>query len=248
MQAYLSVSESDPFDILAAMSTKGERIKQVRRKLQLTQEGFASFLGGVSRGAVGNWERDQGIKEENLELISAKTGVSFEWLALNRGTMDPSNALRPAAAPNANRAVSIPDLRIYGGLGGGGALTVIANEDGAPIDPDQLRGYWTFPEYMTRAFQSLDGIYAWEVRGDSMEPTLPGGSVVFVDTKQNSLPPDDIYALDHGDGLMVKRLKLIPRSNLVSVISDNGNYSPDKLKREHVQVFGRVIGWFQWRG
>jgi transcriptional regulator with XRE-family HTH domain len=245
-QAFLSVYESDPFDILGVMSKKGDRIRQVRRKLQLTQAEFAEFLGGVSRGAVGNWERDQGIKEENLELICAKTGVSFEWLAMNRGKMDP--ALSPPTEVKINRPVRVPDLRIFGGLGGGGALTIVAGDEGTPVDPEQLRGYWTFPEYMVRAFRSLDGIYAWEVRGDSMEPTLPGGSVVFVDTSQSTLPPDDIYAIDYGDGLMVKRLKLVPRTELVTVISDNGNYSTDDLKREHVQVFGRIIGWFQWRG
>jgi len=229
------------------MSTKGERIKRVRQKLQLTQTEFATFLGGVSRGAVGNWERDQGIKEENLELISLKTGVSFEWLATGRGTMDPGNELQPPAESNANRNIRVPDLHIFGGLGGGGAIAVVAKDDGTPIDTEQLRGYWTFPEYMVRAFRSLEGIYAWEVRGDSMEPTLPGGSVVFVDTGQSAPPPDDIYAIDYGDGLMVKRLKLIPRTDMVSVISDNEKYSPDNLKREHVQVFGRVIGWFQWR-
>ncbi|WP_127524657.1 S24 family peptidase [Mesorhizobium sp. Z1-4] len=240
--------ESASFVIVAAMSTKGARIKEVRDKLQLTQEGFARLLGGITRGAVGNWERDQGIKEENLELISARTGISYEWLATGRGSMDPNDIVQPAAKSASSGSVRIPDLNIFGGLGGGGALAIVQGNDGLPLDPDDLRGYWTFPEYLVRAFGSLSGIYAWEVRGDSMEPTLAGGSVVFVDTRQNKLPPNDIYAIDYGDGLMVKRLKLVPRSDLVSVISDNDRYAPDNLPRDDVQVFGRVIGWFQWRG
>lgn len=247
-QVSLSVIESRPFAILRPMSTKGERIRNVRRKLQLTQEEFAKMLGGVTRGAVGNWERDQGIKEENLELIAARTGVSFEWLALDRGAMNPSGDIPPAPEASAFRAVRVPDLDIFGGLGGGGVLTVLTDEAGDLTNPDQLRGYWTFPEYMVRSFRSLAGIYAWQVRGDSMEPTLPGGSVVFVDTNQSKLPPNDIYAIDYGDGLMVKRLKLIPRSELVAVISDNSRYPTDELPRNEVIVFGRVIGWFQWRG
>lgn len=245
-QAYLSVIESTSFGIVPPMSSKGMRIKQVRDKLQMTQEQFAKLLGGPSRGAVGNWERDQGIKEENLELIALKTGVSYEWLGTGRGSMDPAGSLESAAA--SSRVIRIPDLNIFGGLGGGGALAVMADERGVPLDPEQLRGYWTFPEYMVRSFGQLDSIYAWEVRGDSMEPTLPGGSVVFVDVRQSAPPPDDIYAIDFGDGLMVKRLKLVPRSGLVSVISDNVKYGTDELPREEVRVFGRVIGWFQWRG
>lgn len=227
--------------------SKGRRIQQVRQKLQLTQDQFAKLLGGVTRGAVGNWERDQGIKEENLEAISQKTGVSFEWLATGRGDMDPSRNVGPIPKPS--NMVRIPDLNLFGALGGGGLLEVIsATDSGMPTDPDQLRGFWTFPEYMVTAFRSARGIYAWEVRGDSMEPTLAGGSVVFVDTEQNLLPPDDIYALDAGDGLVVKRLKLVPRSPHIDVISDNKErYPVDRLLREEVRVYGRIIGWFQWR-
>lgn len=227
--------------------SKGRRIQQVRQKLQLTQDQFAKLLGGVTRGAVGNWERDQGIKEENLEAISKTTGVSFEWLATGRGDMDPSQNVAPIPKPS--NMVRIPDLNLFGALGGGGLLEVISAVDsGMPTDPDQLRGFWTFPEYMVRAFRNVRGIYAWEVRGDSMEPTLAGGSVVFVDTEQNLLPPDDIYALDAGDGLVVKRLKLVPRSPHIDVISDNKErYPVDRLLREEVRVYGRIIGWFQWR-
>lgn len=247
LQAYLSVRESSPFAIFPVMSTKGARIRQVRKKLQLSQEEFAGLLGGITRGAVGNWERDQGIKEENVELISEKTGVSFEWLATGRGDMDPS--LNTAPIPRPALMVRIPDLNLFGALGGGGLLEVIsATDSGMPTDPDQLRGYWTFPEYVVRAFRNVRGIYAWEVRGDSMEPTLFGGSVVFVDTSQNVLPPDDIYALDAGDGLVVKRLKLVPRSPHIDVISDNKeSYPVDRLLRDDVRVYGRIIGWFQWR-
>lgn len=240
--------ERETFAIVTRMTTKGARIKQVREKLQLTQDAFARMLEGVTRGAVGNWERDQGIKEENIELIAERTGVSFEWLATGRGSMDPHDVVVPAPQSAAYRSVRVPDLNIFGGLGGGGALAIIQGENGTPIDPEDLRGYWTFPEYMVRAFGALSGIYAWEVRGDSMEPTLAGGSVVFVDTNQNILPPNDIYAIDYGDGLMVKRLKLVPRSDRVSIISDNERYGSDDLPRSDVHVWGRVVGWFQWRG
>lgn len=239
--------ESESFDILQPMSTKGARIKQIRDKMQLTQQAFAGILG-VSRGAVGNWERDQGIKEENIELISEKTGVSYEWLATGRGSMDPNEVVAPPADAAVMRQFRIPDLAIFGGMGGGGALSVLGSEKGVPLNPDDLRGYWTFPEYMVRSFRTLEGIYAWEVRGDSMNPTLAPGSVVFVDTHQSKLPPDDIYAIDYGDGLVVKSLQLVGGTDKALVISDNPKYPPFEVSRETVMVYGRVIGWFQWRG
>lgn len=229
-----------------AMDKKGDRVRHLRKKMALTQEAFADVLG-VSRGAVSNWERDEGIKQGNLELIAEKTGVSYEWLSTGRGTMDPSDNL--THIPRPTNLVRIPDLNIFGGLGGGGLQEVTVGSNGLPTDPDQLRGYWTFPDYMVRAFRNAEGIYAWEVRGDSMWPTLPGGSVVFVDTRQRVLPPDDIYACNAGDGLVVKRLHLVLRSPDIDVISDNKDrYPVDRVRREQVEIYGRIIGWFQWRG
>lgn len=83
-----------------------------------------------------------------------------------------------------------------------------------------------------------------------MEPTLAKGSTVFVDTGHTHPNPEDIYACDFGDGLVIKRLKLIPRSEHILIISDNHERygDPDELRREDVVVYGRVVAWFQWRG
>lgn len=129
-QASLSENERFPFDIIGGMSTKGSRIKAVRNGLRLTQDQFAEFLGEVSRGAVGNWERDQGIKQENLELISGKTGVSLEWLATGRGSMDPTEALAAASTSTSPHMVRVPDLNIFGGMGGGGMMEFLADPTG----------------------------------------------------------------------------------------------------------------------
>lgn len=231
---------------------RGARIKRVRLDIlgYKSQEQFAQWIGGVSRGAVGNWELGKDVGLDNLKAIASKAGVSLDWLAYGAGDA-PDRTFRKAEAAQMPEPdlVRIPDLAIFGGMGGGGELDVYTDADsGQIIDPEQVRGYWSLPDYMVRGLGQLQHIYAWEVRGDSMEPTIPGGSVVFVDTKQNQLPPDDIYAINYGDGLMVKRLKLVPRSEMVSVISDNERYGADDLPRTEVHVWGRIVGWFQWRG
>lgn len=66
------------------MKTIGERIQYVRKLAGLTQAEFAQRLT-VSRGAVGNWERDQGITLENLSSIARTFGISFNWLATSTG-------------------------------------------------------------------------------------------------------------------------------------------------------------------
>lgn len=202
-----------------------------------TQPRIAEYCG-VSQSTVSRWIKGNDPEGPNRDRL----------LQLYREVISED---APAPIVSGKRSggetVRIPDLAIFGGLGGGGMLEVMADDSGALLDPDQLRGYWSFPDYMVAAFRNLRHIYAWEVRGDSMEPTLAGGSVVFVDMSQDRLPPDDIYAIDYGDGLMVKRLKLIPRSDKVAVISDNERYGTDELLRDEVRVYGRIVGWFQWR-
>lgn len=192
---------------------------------------------GVSQSTVGRWLTGKDPEGPNRDKLAQ----------LYREVIAADVPLPERPAAGTDTMVRIPDLAIFGGLGGGGMLEVMTDQSGTLLDSDQLRGYWTFPDYMVSAFRNLRRIYAWEVRGDSMEPTLAGGSVVFVDMSQNRLPPDDIYAIDYGDGLMVKRLKLIPRSDRVAVISDNERYGTDELLRDEVRVYGRIVGWFQWR-
>ena len=67
------------------MGNIGDRIRAVRKERRLSQEKFSEKLE-VSRGAVGNWERGEGIKRENLVRISKVFGVSLEWLAGDENT------------------------------------------------------------------------------------------------------------------------------------------------------------------
>lgn len=63
-----------------------ERMKWLRKDhLKLTQEQVATRLGDITRGAVGNWERGEGIKRANVLRFAETFGVSFDWLVTGRG-------------------------------------------------------------------------------------------------------------------------------------------------------------------
>jgi phage repressor protein C with HTH and peptisase S24 domain len=178
----------------------------------------ASKAAGLSADAIRNLKRavatdaKRGVSLTTIAALAPVLGTSAAWLSDGA----PQDAAPRTVAAPATRITSIPDLAIHAGMGGGGLLEVLTDGDGVPTDPDQVRGYWEFPDYMLRRFGDLKNVYAWEARGDSMEPTLPGGSVVFVDISQSSPPPDDLYAINYGDGLMIKRVKLIPRPGLAT--------------------------------
>jgi transcriptional regulator with XRE-family HTH domain len=71
----------------------GQRILQVRRDADLTQEAFAKRLS-VTRGAVGNWELGKGVKRENLIAVSNEFGSSVDWLATGATKANPSQVLK----------------------------------------------------------------------------------------------------------------------------------------------------------
>ena len=80
------------------MPNIGRRIKLLREYVPGRTQAALARLLGVSRGAVGNWELGQGIKRENLVLVSQKTGASLDWLMGNNGEDDVLPALDAVAA------------------------------------------------------------------------------------------------------------------------------------------------------
>jgi phage repressor protein C with HTH and peptisase S24 domain len=243
--------------VLPDTSTPGERLRGARISANYASAAKAAEALGVGVSTYAGHENGQNdFNREQAVFYARKFKVSPAWLMFGddfapidpRLGMPKSRAKGQGVIVPTMPAINVPDLAIHAGMGGGGNFEVRVDQDGRPVDPEQVRGFWSFPEYTLRQFGDLRKVYAWEARGDSMEPTLPGGSVVFVDISQRSPPPDDIYAIDAGDGLVVKRVRLIPRTDRVEIISDNKSYPADTLLRDEVTIWGRVIGAFQWRG
>lgn len=117
---------------------------------------------------------------------------------------------------------------------GGGALI--------PDAPDALhrilfRMQWL--RSMTRA--PLENIFAVEVEGDSMEPTLRQGDLVLVDTSRRDPGSDSIFLLDDGE-LKVKRVQRDPRTQLLVIRSDNPHYEDFRdVPPENINIVGRVF-------
>lgn len=152
-----------------------------------------------------------------------------------------------AGRPSRQTTGDVANLNLRGGLGIGSPEGV-ETDDGGGIYAEHVNGYWSFPPAVKAGWRNMPEVYSIPVTGDSMEPTLVSGSYVFVDMTHTVPQPEDIYACDFGDGLSIKRLQLIPRSDRIRVMSDNERYENYELLRDEVRVYGRVVAWFQWRG
>lgn len=210
----------------------GQRIRRVRElRGGLSQEAFAKRLGTVTRGAVGNWERGQGIKRENLQAISATFAVSFDWLATGAGKPEQPASNAPDV-PNAivgdkiaARGQSIP---LYGHAVGGvdGEFILNGNElDWITAPPGLLPSR---------------GAYAVTVAGESMEPRYFDGETVFVDPQRRVTRGDFVVAQirrDDGDdgNPPLAYIKRFVRHNEAELILEQYN-PPKELRFPHSMV------------
>lgn len=85
------------------------------------------------------------------------------------------------------------------------------------------------------------------VNGNSMEPVLPDGSTVGVDTAVTSIQDGKMYAIDHDGQLRVKLLYRLPSSGL-RLRSYNSEEHPDErydsdYARDHIRIIGKVF-WY----
>ncbi|KAA0970839.1 LexA family transcriptional regulator [Aureimonas fodinaquatilis] len=221
------------------------QVRKLRKDREMTLERL-SELTGISTSFLSRIEKgDRGLSLENLVKIAKVLKVEPLEVSNDFHEEDLEHA---ASFPVADTEKGdIPNLTIYGGMGLGSTLTVTANDQGE-IYSEHIDGFWSFPPAVKAGWRHMKSIHALPVIGDSMEPTLASGSFVFIDTTHVVPSPADLYALDYGDGLVIKRVKLIPRSDKIQIISDNPAYGADELSRGDVRVYGRVVAWFQWRG
>ncbi len=82
---------------------------------------------------------------------------------------------------------------------------------------------------------------AIHIDGESMEPTLQDGSIVFVDRMQTNINKDGIFIASTTAGLFIKRVRQRV-DGMVELISDNKNYSPEVLSAGEVSIVGKVVG------
>lgn len=149
------------------MDTTGSRIRQIRQREGLSQQAFAARLG-VTRGAVGNWERNQGIKADNIRTVSETFDVSFDWIANGRGELGPATASAPAQrAIPASDLVGARDFPVFAAaMGGDGHLIVTFDQVETVKRPSILEG--------------VRNAYALLISGDSMRPAFNHGDMALV--------------------------------------------------------------------
>ncbi len=83
---------------------------------------------------------------------------------------------------------------------------------------------------------------AIHVDGESMEPTLQDGSIVFLDRSQTNINKNGIFiASTLTGGLFIKRIQQ-RADGMIELISDNSMYPPQAIPADEVTIVGKVVG------
>jgi len=93
---------------------------------------------------------------------------------------------------------------------------------------------------------NLKTIEAINVMGDSMEPTITDGSIIFID-RNLTIPIKDkkeIFVLQTPGGTLVKKLDITANGKL-KLISQNSSYDTEVIDFCDVTILGKVLGVVQ---
>lgn len=86
------------------------------------------------------------------------------------------------------------------------------------------------------------------IKGDSMEPVLPNGTTVGIDTSKTKVVNGKMFAIRHGDEVRIKKLYTMPVGGL-RVVSYNADEYPEEryteqdVKKQGISIIGQVF-WY----
>ncbi len=200
-------------DIISTKKIGGKVFdKDVANELGIPQPRFATMK---KRGAI--------PYKEIMEFCARKK-ISINWLFFDQ----PAEML----LEETNRFFTVRYFADIRASAGGGAD--VFNEHYKTITIDEM----VMHNMVGMGNTDLEAIH---VNGESMEPTLQDGSIVFLDRTQNDIAKDGIFVAATTAGLFIKRIRR-RADGMIELISDNKNYSPEVLAPDEVKIVGKVVG------
>ena len=188
------------------MINYGERIRKVRKAMELSQSKFGEKLD-IATMIVSRIETNEtSLKAPILTKID-KIGVNVSWLLTGQGHMFKSEISTKIASIPASYSVPIVDVQASAGMG-------IINENELMIGTTEIglefKNYW-----------GLDVVII-KISGDSMEPTIAKNSWILV-KKSDYLKSEGIFIFLQDNELRCKRIQKKGSGEII-VKSDNPLY------------------------
>lgn len=229
-------------------STFADRLKIAIESAGYTQSELAMKIG-VTQGAIQKLVSGKAKSTRNMIAIAEALDVSPHWLSSGdgemkhdkRSTIPPKNewqkvSVWDSSTPLDDDEVEVPFLRDI----------ELAAGDGSYCEEDYNGFKLRFSKATLRrvgARTDGSGVLCFPARGDSMEPLIPDGTTVAVNTDDKKIVDGKIYAINENGW---KRIKLLYRvgPDRVSIRSYNKEEHPDEDRPiAEVEIIGRVFWW-----
>lgn len=204
--------------------TVGERIKEIRNKLGLSQVDFADRIG-VSKQTLYKYENNiiTNIPSDKIEAVSEVGNVSPAHL------MGWDSNVGPIINGSKNKKHGTT-INVLGRVAAGVPLEAIEDIiDTEEIDDD---------------LAATGEFFGLQIHGDSMEPKMSAGDVVIVRQQDDAESGDIVIAMINGCDATCKRLKKY--SDGIMLLSNNPKYEPmvfsnEEIMEKPVKILGRVM-------
>lgn len=175
----------------------------------------------------------------NAVKIAAAAGVNLDRIAFGRAPIAATAHLRKVVeriAPPFGAAANVIRLPVFDIAASAGL--------GVPVGPEVRLGAIAFDPMFLRAQGARpDQCSIIAASGDSMQPSIPDGSLLVVDHSQQEVRNGHIMVVNVGEDLLVKRIRR-RLDGLIELISDNPAYAPETLGEgalAQLRVVGRVV-------
>jgi len=192
----------------------GERLKQFRQKLGLTQKELAEKLGFKWYKIKDMESNKQKITYEIAKELEKLFSINPDWLLTGEGEMYKNNKVQIFDNENGIEVNYYPD--VYASAGYGAVNTI--------IEPQKV----TLSKFIIDSFKIINPkrVDLIHIYGDSMEPIFQNGDIAVVERI------DDISEVRNGDtiianidgDLFIKKIEKIPFQNAIILKSTNSLY------------------------
>ena len=218
----------------------GERLRLARKAKGLTQMQLA-IKTGMSQAGINALEARNSAQTRYAPQLAKALGVDPNWLAFGQGESGLDSLTY------AGRGLDYPQqqlrtthLPVYGEveLSAGSGSTQVAEvpDETVEFSLDELR----------RCGVSNDTAVICYVTGNSMEPILPDGSKVGVDTADTRIRDGKAYAIEQEGMLRIKYAYRKPGGGLILKSANRDEHPDEDYTSEQVANEIRVIGRVFW--
>lgn len=230
--------------------TLAERLKIAMDAMGLTQAALAERVG-VSQAAIQKLTSGKAAKSKKLVQIANALEVSPNWLDNGSGDMkshvSSESTIPPESewegvdawdddTPLPDDEVEVPFLKDIELAAGNGRLVA-----------DDYNGFkLRFSKATLRrvgANTDGSGVVCFPASGNSMEPVIPDGATVAVDTDNKRIVDGEIYAINQNELKRIKQLYRKPGGKLIIRSFNRDEYDDEEADEANVEIIGFVF-WY----